>query len=717
MQSTVPEYVETDGEALSTDNGKIQQQFFASSDVTPSQRLSDESLRRPTKMVLLQANLNSHQEDGHTPLTKALMAQDTTKAQLLLEHGADSNLTIPTGETPLYLVACQGFLPGVILLLEHRADPNRPTLDGETPLYGAAINGHDACLECLLEKGANADAATKNEGETPLYGAASNGHSLCLKQLIERGADINKPNDKGVTPLMGAAKKTQGKYVESLLDTTEDPLRGETADDARHVSHAPSNGYEECVWLLIERQCTIAEDIDSDQTPLVWAARSGNCSWVEIFLEKGADPDKDAPNGDTALFWAAESGHETCVRLLLRYKANVNLATGNGETPLFAAARTGNDVLVDILLEYGADPNGVSTEIVNPSMLSSSRHGDPEQKVVVYTLRHASTPDYTGLLAKQTPLYVAAKLGHTECVKVLLSYNADPDLFTERDSEDPNCGVAARDTPLIAAVSRRHADCVEALLDKAIPEAVTRSGKIPLKIALELRDEEIVELLLSGDKVNNVHFFQNHEFIKRLFKECKTSFILDLLASDGLPWAAKQCLLEIALKNTKDENMILQFIFVALGDLSAKSIEHQTIFLLMMDFYFYSAWISTFGFAAFHALSEETERRTTGSILAMLFLTLYFIARELIELRRSGKRYVKDVWNWVDQGAIVLVMVTGIRFLTGAELVNDGEVTNSFQRAIMSTGALLMLSFVGYLKTTFLPFSNFVGGVMQVSHF
>jgi len=173
--------------------------------------------------------------------------------------------------------------------------------------------------------------------------------------------------------------------------------------------------------------------------------------------------------------------------------------------------------------------------------------------------------------------------------------------------------------------------------------------------------------------------------------------------------------LERGLKDSKDENTTLEFIYAGLEDLSRKSIEHQTIFLLMMDFYVYSAWILTFAFTAFHALSEETERRTTASILGMLLLTFYFIGRELFELRRSGKRYIKDVWNWVDLSAIALVMATGIHFLGGAVVVEDGRGSNlSFQRTIMSAGALLTLSFVGYLKTTFLPFSNFVGGVMEI---
>jgi len=123
------------------------------------------------------------------------------------------------------------------------------------------------------------------------------------------------------------------------------------------------------------------------------AAYEGNRSAVERFLEAGANVEAADPKQQlTALHMAAYNGHSEIVQLLLARGAEVDARDHQGKTPLTHACTGPFPVTVKILLGNGAGVN--STE---------------------------STEGFT-------PLMMAAGLGQTEVVKVLLDHDADANL-------------------------------------------------------------------------------------------------------------------------------------------------------------------------------------------------------------------------------------------------------------------------------------------------
>ncbi|XP_019860059.1 PREDICTED: transient receptor potential cation channel subfamily A member 1 homolog isoform X2 [Amphimedon queenslandica] len=123
-----------------------------------------------------------------TPLNIACFKGHTEIVKLLLEHGADFNVTNNKGQgrTPLGIACVQGHTEVVKLLLKHKADFNDVTDDnGNTPLSNACKPGHMEIVELLLEHGANSNV-TNNKGYTPLSIACYKGHTEIVKLLLEQ---------------------------------------------------------------------------------------------------------------------------------------------------------------------------------------------------------------------------------------------------------------------------------------------------------------------------------------------------------------------------------------------------------------------------------------------------------------------------------------------------------------------------------------------------
>jgi len=117
---------------------------------------------------------------GQTPFLRAALAGDLRVMRLLLEHGADPNITTYEGTTPLMVAAgvtwafSETFDEGADALLEtvkltHALgnDINAVNSMGIRAIHGAANRGSNEIISYLAENGALLDV-TDNEGRTPI---------------------------------------------------------------------------------------------------------------------------------------------------------------------------------------------------------------------------------------------------------------------------------------------------------------------------------------------------------------------------------------------------------------------------------------------------------------------------------------------------------------------------------------------------------------------
>lgn len=350
-------------------------------------------------------------EDGTSPLLAAAGTSQLRVLRLLLERGANPNLSsLPNeaGWTALHLAATVNNYEAVELLLLHGANIITPGWLG-TPLHIAAEYGSINVIRALLDKGATIDAY--NEWHcTPLHIAARAGSIDVLAYLLHEGANPNAQNQTLQTPLHGASKYGGIEEVKALLDNgaaidaydkwKETPLhkaaRAGNIDVLAHLLHkganpnvhgdyfqtplhlASRNGSVDIAKALLENGATIHVIKTFQLTPLHLAVENGRIEVLILLLQRGADPNAQDMLGWTPLCRAAVGGEMEAITKLLENGVNVNIntQTDEGTTALGIAIDNHNTEIARLLIDRGADINILNNDGSTALSIATARSDD-----------------------------------------------------------------------------------------------------------------------------------------------------------------------------------------------------------------------------------------------------------------------------------------------------------------------------------------------------
>eukprot|EP00727_Mastigamoeba_balamuthi_P004813 m51a1_g1433 hypothetical protein (613) ;mRNA; f:88850-91557 len=162
-------------------------------------------------------NVNGRNAQGEAPLFVAVRKNDAKSTRLLLKSHAQPNAIDGKMSAPAIVAAIQHRNEEIVkILLEHGATTFYTDPTGRTPLHAAIEAGHPGCFDRIDPY--ILGVKTVDRCETPLHMAVRLGNVQFTESLLERGAPINAVDKKGQTPLHTACKAGNMELIESLLE-------------------------------------------------------------------------------------------------------------------------------------------------------------------------------------------------------------------------------------------------------------------------------------------------------------------------------------------------------------------------------------------------------------------------------------------------------------------------------------------------------------------
>ncbi|CAH8431456.1 unnamed protein product [Dicrocoelium dendriticum] len=309
------------------------------------------------------------------------------------------------GSHPIHLAALHGRFDCAELLLKHGAASDVHDHLGDSPLHIAAERGHESFIVGLSRTGCRWDIRDRN-GATALHRAALSGNHICLFRLICMAlADVIRVDEVGSNSTTPSDQQV-GQDRDNLVDVVN------FEDDP--VVHSRLH---EVMRLRDDHGRTLVHD----------AALGANLDCLKLVLLSGGDPFAADYSGRTPLHYTVAS----CVfathtpnavlratlssLILLKLGVEVNVSDKYGCTPLhLACAYDTSGALVRHLIHYGADVfrlTGWPSVISNMDTPIPSDAAATEQQIDQQ--RPLDEPSYS-------PLHIAVNVLNIPAVKLLL---------------------------------------------------------------------------------------------------------------------------------------------------------------------------------------------------------------------------------------------------------------------------------------------------------
>jgi len=416
--------------------------------------------------------------DGGNLLSIAASDGDEAVVRLLLDRGTHVDAPNEEGETPLHKAIMDGKEAVVRLLLDRGANVDATNEEGTTPLHMAASGGSEAVVRLLLERSAHIDMHDKAR-ETPLHKVVRYGKEAVARLLLDRDAQIDAANNEEETPLHKAIICGERGMVRLLLDCGAKITAAD--EDGNLLRIAASDGEEAAVRLLLDRGAQIDSSCKEGETALHKAASVGAARVVRLLLDRGAQIEVTDGLGETSLHNAASSGQTAVARLLLDRGSKIDVANEEGETPLHKAAWYGKESVVRLLLDHGAQIDAPNKEGETPLHNAALRGAARAAGLLLDRGAQIEAPNK----ACETPLHRAAWHGKKTVVRLLLGRGAEIDAIN-----------AKGESPLHQAIMREEKAVIRLLLrfDRgANADPPNQRGDTPLGVGTRDSSERTVE--------------------------------------------------------------------------------------------------------------------------------------------------------------------------------------------------------------------------------
>lgn len=428
------------------------------------------------ELLLTHPKININHQDRHGATSLLIAARNgyTDVVQVLLDKGADTEVTETPGGgdgTALLRAIDYNRVEIVRLLMERGANVHHKDIFDRGMLHGAAVNGRAEILRVMLEANTGLDVNAQDvNGKTTLHDASRFGYYDTIEVLLEFGGDPTIKDKDGRTPLRVAREKNRPNVFD-LLKTAQTQWKSKGSEkpaptppkrtDTGTILHNPKRTDTEAsidvlpLWTLADLgqtdeiasqiaastsdgQSTLdlnVRDPDMGQTPLHYASARGHISTVRLLISSGANFSQTNNYGRTPLHLASLSGRVAVAKLLLQHGASIDAKDIWESTPLLLAQNEGNWKTAVLLIQEGADLTD-ETYYLHSFLEAAASQGN--EKAVVRIIGAGAEVQRKNLKGL-TPFQIAKRNGHERIAALLLeqtrSVSPSPEVG-RRDGEE-----------------------------------------------------------------------------------------------------------------------------------------------------------------------------------------------------------------------------------------------------------------------------------------
>lgn len=416
---------------------------------------------------LLAAGANVNETDAHglTPLMYAALRDEYDIAITLINSGANINtvnakdafVTFVEGPdiigrvTALMIAVIHENINIVNLLLEKGADINVSVKSDYTALSLAIATGNTNIIAQLLK---HAPIVLGERGVKAIGEAVINRNELVVEKLLKRGVDANSIFTDHYMGLGLADSYNLVSGDSLLISAVKESFKYDKLPE-NNVSQLRHESDKIILHLLKNKADPNFQNMDGE-TALMFATTHGRTRAIELLLEHGADPNIQDNDGDTALISTISSCRTYDMKLLIVNGADLNIRNNKGYTPLnyaqrlyargvgcahivaylesigakhptskniFEAARFGDLNKVQQFIREGADVNSIDEDEI-PVLFLALDSGQID--VIEELLRAGADVNYSDDIGF-TPLMVSVNQGRSDILKLFIKYGADID--------------------------------------------------------------------------------------------------------------------------------------------------------------------------------------------------------------------------------------------------------------------------------------------------
>lgn len=341
------------------------------------------------------AKIDGRNDEGNTPLTCTILANQEDAAKFLLAAGVDYSTFGWSEMPPLFLAASvgsvgiaqlildqkgkinpkswvgqpyfgdvvtRGNLEGARWLLENGANPSAFTTKGSPVIVNPIKNRNIDMVNLLIKHGANT-SANDGTGNCLLALAANLGFWDITKILLDNGAKPDGYTRTGMNLLADSITKRRVDFAKELLLRGADPNSRDLKAQKVLITVLLDaqlqevDKHELVRHLLLRGASPDASDTKHNQPAICHAMDLGNNDIINLLLQHGAKTKKNMRSGETLLLYAIDHDRPHQAYKLLEHGADPNAADAKGRTPLMTAIMRRQMDLVQELKRRGADVN------------------------------------------------------------------------------------------------------------------------------------------------------------------------------------------------------------------------------------------------------------------------------------------------------------------------------------------------------------------------